>query len=211
MSAVDRVAPTRLNLLRARARLARVRKGAQIVRRKREALVAHLFQLVRPAISSREAIERKAQDAYGALAGALAVHGRDGLRAIAWPERRMTVEVHPAQIWGVAVADVGLTEPLRRTLDARGTPPGSTGPSTTIAADRFEALAELLIASAPNELRVSRLADAVAQTSHQLHVLEREVEPKLLARIARLARTLEEREREAHLALKRLRRARNKA
>ena len=145
-----------------------------------------------PAISSREAIEQKAEDAYAALSGALAVHGRDGLRAIAWPERHITVEVRPAQIWGVAVADIALAEPLRRTLDARGTPPGSTGPSATAAAARFEALAELLIAAAPNELRVNRLADAVAQTSHQLHVLERDVEPKLQDRIARLARTLEE-------------------
>jgi V/A-type H+-transporting ATPase subunit D len=206
----DRIAATRSNLLRARDRLARVRKGATVVRKKRQALVGELFRLARPALSAREEIASRADAAYARLGEALAIQGRDALRALGWPERRILVDVRPAQIWGVAVADIALAEPVRRTIDARGAPPSSTGPTAEQAAHELEALVELLIAAAPRELRVARLAAAVAQTSRHLQVLEQRLEPHLLAQIALLARTLEEREREAHLVLKRLQRQRGR-
>lgn len=206
-----RIAPTRANLLHVRGQLARVRKGAQVVRRKRQALVAHLFHVARPAVDARAEIERRVAEAYPPLLAALAVHGRDGLRALAWPARRLDVEVTPAQIWGVAVADIACPTTLPRTLDARGTAPGSTGPAAADAAARFEELTALLLAAAPAELRVSRLAAAVAQTSRQLHVLEQRLEPTLAGQIAAVRRTLEEREREEHLVLKHLQRKRQRA
>ena len=197
---------TRSSLLRARARLVRVRKGAQLVRRKREALVAHLFAIARPAVDAREAIQASVNDAYAALVRALAIHGVDGLRALAQPSRSVHVELHPSYIWGVGVADVERVEALRRTLDARGTAPGSTGPAASEAATAFEALADLLLDAASREMRVARLASAVAQTSQQLHVLEKRVEPALSREIATVRRTLEEREREEHLALEHIQR-----
>lgn len=207
----SRVAPTRMNLLRARAQLGRVRLGAGLVRRKREALVAHLFRIARPAIDARRAIEAAVDDAYPVLHEALAVQGRDGLRTLGWPERRVQVEVRPALIWGESVADIRLTAPLRRTLDARGMAPASTGPAAAEVAHRFEALADLLLDAAPQEMRVARLAAAVAQTSRQLNVLEHRMEPALLGQVATIRRSLEEREREERLALRHLQRKREKA
>ena len=202
-----RVSATRSALLRARTQLTHVQKGAHLIRRKREALVAHLFSLARPAVDAREAIQESVNEAYAALAGALATNGVDALRALAAPQRPVHVELHPAQIWGVSVADVTRTRALRRTLDARGTSPGSTGPAATEAATRFERLADLLLDAASREMRVARLATAVAQTSQQLHVLEQRLEPALRNEIAYVRRTLEEREREEHLALKHLQKA----
>ena len=203
-----RIPATRSSLLRARAQLARVRKGTTLIRRKREALVAHLFSLARPAVDAREAIQASVNDAYAALARAIAIHGVDGLRALAQPLRPVHVELRPAHIWGVSVADVSRVEALRRTLDARGTAPGSTGPAAMEAATRFESLADLLLDAASREMRVARLAAAVAQSSQQLHVLEQRIEPALHREIATVRRTLEEREREEHLALKHLQRRR---
>ena len=202
------ISATRSSLLRARAQLARVQKGARLIRRKREALVAHLFSLARPAVDAREEIQKRVNDAYSALARAIAINGVDGLRALAQPIRPVFVELRPAQIWGVSVADVRRMGALRRTVDARGTAPGSTGPAATEAATQFEALADLLLDAASREMRVARLAAAVAQTSQQLHVLEQRVEPALHREIAMVRRTLEEREREEHLALKHLQRKR---
>jgi H(+)-transporting ATP synthase subunit D len=208
MARRDRVVATRSTLLKARAQLERVRKGAQIVRRKRQALIAHLFKIARPAADTRAEIARRVEEAYPALLDAIATNGLDSVRALARPERQIDVDVTPSQIWGVAVADVARTTPVHRTVDARGTPPGSTGPAVLEAANQFEALVELLIAAAPMELRVSKLADAVALTSQQLQVLEERVEPELLRRISTVRRTLEEREREEHLTLRHLKRTR---
>jgi V/A-type H+/Na+-transporting ATPase subunit D len=201
-----RVAATRSSLLRARAQLAQVRKGAHIIRRKREALVAQLFSLARPAVDAREVIQASVNDAYAALGSALAVNGLDGLRALAQPVQPVSVELHPAHIWGVSVADITRAGTMRRTLDARGTAPGSTGPAAAEAATRFEKLADLLLDAASREMRVARLATAVAQTSQQLHVLEQRLETALRHEVVTIRRTLEEREREEHIALKHLQR-----
>ena len=197
---------TRSTLLRARAQLERVRRGADAVSRKRQALVAQLFRIARPAIDARTEIAERLNDAAGALFDALAVNGIDAVRAVGLPARELTVDVTPAQIWGVPVADVQAAEQVRRTLEARGTTAASAGRELTAAADAYERLADVLIAAAPRELRVARLADAVASTSRQLRLLRERVEPRLISQIATVAHTLEEREREEHLRLKHLQR-----
>ena len=204
-----RVAVTRSNLLRLRAQLVRVRKGAEIIKRQRQALVTHLFKIARPAVDSRVEIARHATDAATALLDALANNGYDGLRGLAGPERAIEVEIRPSQIWGVAVADVERVAPVRRTLDARGTPPGSTGESAARAADEYEQLVDLMIGAAANEVRMTRLADAVAVASQRMRVLQERVEPQLVGEIGVAARTLQEREREEHLRLKHLQRWRH--
>ena len=71
-------APTRAELLRSRRLLARVGKGASLLRRKREALVHELFPLARPATEARRAIADAATDAYQAELEALDLHGERG-------------------------------------------------------------------------------------------------------------------------------------
>ena len=211
MRARARLAPTRMNMLRARRELARVAKGVTLTRRKREALVAELFRLARPAVDVRARLAEAATLAAAALADALAVHGAAGLHAMARPTREPMVELRPAQVWGIAVSDVIDRPPLARTLDARGLFPGTTGVATADAAARFEALADLLIDAAPREQRVRRLAEAVADTTRRLRTLEQRVTPALTAQIASVRRQLEEREREEQLRLRHVRRGKTSA
>jgi V/A-type H+-transporting ATPase subunit D len=185
-----------------------VDRGATLLRRKREALVAELFRVARPAIDARTAIAEEMARACPALLEALAVHGHAGLRALAWPDRRLTVEIRPAQVWGVAVSDITDHPPVPRSLEARGVPPAGVGPATVEAADRFETLADLLIEAAPRELLVRRLGDALARTSRQVHTLEQRVGPRLEGEITRVRRTLDQREREEQLRLKHVQRKR---
>ncbi|HSQ29965.1 MAG TPA: V-type ATP synthase subunit D [Gemmatimonadaceae bacterium] len=201
-----RLVPTRSTLLRARAQLERVRRGADAVSRKRQALVGHLFRIARPAIDARAEITQRVNEAADKLFDAVAVNGLDALRVTGLPSRELAVDVTPAQIWGVPVADVEPVEQVRRTLEARGVTAGSAGREVNAAADAYESLAEVLIAAAPRELRVARLAEAVASTSRQLRLLRERVEPRLIGQIATVAHTLEEREREEHLRLKHLQR-----
>jgi len=198
---------TRLQLLRQRRRLARVAKGIELLRRKREALVAELFRLARPAADARERIAERAGSAYAALLEALAGHGRTALRPLGWPEREVRVEVQPAEVWGVAVS--GIEAPaVSRSLAARGLAPGLAGPAATAAAAEFEALVDLLLAAAPRELLLRRLGEALASTSRRMNTLERGVEPGLRRDIAAVRRSLDERESEERVRLRGLQRKR---
>ena len=201
-------APTRQNLLRSRRRLERVAKGVNLLRRKREALVAELFRIARPAADLRVSIGNHAAHAYPALLAALAGEGNAGLRAIGWPWREVSVEMRPAQVWGIPIAEILARPPIQRSLAARGTPPGSTGTAPVTAATEFEQLIELLLDAANRETLIRRLGEAVSRTSRQVNTLERRIGPDLDHRITLIRRALDEREREEHLRLSRLQRQR---
>jgi V/A-type H+-transporting ATPase subunit D len=204
MIRAPRVAPTRINLLAARRRLAQVKRGAALVRRKRDALVRELFRLARPAASVRTEIAAQFADAYDSLLAAFSAHGRAGLRALAWPSRPIEVQIEPAQIWGIAVTDIVGRAKILRTIDARGVSPGTAGLATTETARRFETLAERLLEVAAAEQRLRRIGEAVAEESRHLRTLEQRVAPSLTAQIGALKRALQEREREEYLRLKHL-------
>jgi V/A-type H+-transporting ATPase subunit D len=204
VSALGRVAATRLNLLRTVRRLDRVTKGVQLLRRKREALVSELFKLARPAADARAQIAAAARVAYPALLDALAVQGRAGLAAISWPARELAVDIAAGVVWGIPVSTITARPAFARTLAARGTAPGSTGPAAAGAALAFERLADLLLDAAPREMLIRRLGDAVARTSRQVNTLERRLAPSLADAVIGVRRALEEREREEGYRIRRL-------
>jgi len=191
-----------MNLLRARRDLARVARGIALTRRKREALVAELFKLARPAVDVRAKIADAVTRASEALADALALHGAADLRAMAWPAAEPLVELRPAQVWGLSVSDVVTRTAVARTLDARGLAPAITGPAVSRTAALYEELADLLIDAAPREQRVRRLSEAVGETTRRLLTLEQRVAPNLESQIAAVRQQLDEREREEHLRLR---------
>ncbi|HEU5358328.1 MAG TPA: V-type ATP synthase subunit D, partial [Gemmatimonadales bacterium] len=187
--------------LRSRVRLARLERGADLLRRKREALVAELFRLARPASDARGRIEQAAEEAYVALLPALTEHGAAGLRALGWPARDYPVELAPGMVWGVPASRIVSRPPVPRTLGARGTAPAAVGGSAVRAADRFERLVEELLEAAPREMLLRRIGEALARTSRQVNTLERRLAPRLARDIVRVRQVLEEREREERVRL----------
>jgi V/A-type H+-transporting ATPase subunit D len=194
-----------MNLLRARRQLAFVGRGAALVRQKRQALVRELFLRARPARDARTAIAQQAVRAGLPLWRALAMHGHDGLRALAWPVRPVEVELRPVEVSGLAAMQIASRPSLRRTADARGVAPGRAGPAAIEAAAELETLTDLLLDAAAKEQLLRRLGDAVSRTTRQLRVLEHRIAPTLAAQIAAVGSTLEEREREEHVRLERVR------
>jgi V/A-type H+-transporting ATPase subunit D len=204
VSAGARPAPTRQNLLAFERRLEHLGKGAGLLRRKREALVAELFRLARPAVAARASIAACAARAYPALVAALAAEGADGIQALGWPARELRVDIRSGQVWGIAVAEILAPPAVRRSPHARGVPPGAATGATSEAAAAFEELTELLLDAANRETLLSHLGEALARTSRQVNTLERRLEPALRAELTAMRRTLDEREREEHLRLARL-------
>jgi V/A-type H+/Na+-transporting ATPase subunit D len=197
-------ASTRSELLRIRRRLERVTKGIDLLTRKRRALVADLFRVAHPAIAARARVAERAAAAFGALVAANAARGSE-LEALGWPTRTVEVDVTVAESWGLATGAVQRLGPVHRTMPGRGLAPGPTGPAAAGAAEDFERLVEILLDAASTELRLRRLAAALARTTRQVNTLERRVAPTLRLDAARIRALLEEREREDHARLKRLR------
>ena len=136
------------------------------------------------------------------------MHGADGLTVAGWPRREVEVEIRTTRTWGIGVAEIVERAPVRRGLPARGTAPALMGPAGVEAAERLEALIELLLDAASREMLIRRLGHALSHTSRQLNTLEQRVAPDLSAQITRTRRILEEREREEHARVKQLLRGR---
>lgn len=207
MSVGARLPATRVGFLRAQQRLARLERGTSLLRRKREALVAELFRIARTAADTRAEIDARARQAWPVLLRALEAEGGAGLRALGWPAREVRVRVRTGLVWGVVVSDLEESPRFARTLAARGVAPGPS-PAAVEAAGSFEQLADLLVSAAPREMLLRRLGEALARTSRQVNSLERRLTPELRGRLLAVRRTLDEREREEHVRLGLLARAR---
>ena len=197
---------TRSSLMRLSRRLDQVEKGAAMLEKKRDALVIQLFARVRPTIDARRRVEQQAALAYRALVDALAAAGRSDLAALAWPSRDLRVDLlNHGKPAGTAAADRFAPPPaLVRGAAARAVVPGQADPAAEKAAEAFERLLELVLATAPEESAIRRLGRALAHTVRQVNVLEQRVAVDLGHALVRVRRTLDEREREESVRLRRI-------
>ena len=195
-------AATRSNLVKLRRRLVQVQKGAALLRRKRESLVTELFNRARPAIDGRKHIDEQALKASRSSLTALARHGADELRALGWPARELNLELEPVEVWGLRAVDLTRPPLVTRSLAARALTPADA--TAAIAAEDFERLIELVLEAAPKEFLMRKLGHELSRATRLVNTLEQRIAVTLTSDLSNIRRTLEEREREEHLRLKRL-------
>lgn len=201
-------AATRSNMVRLRRSLTQVMRGATLLRRKRESLVEELFERARPAVDARREIEERADAAYRTLLEALVAAGRESLHALAWPTRDVHVDLVPREVGGIRGVELASKPSLVRSIAARGNASGPGDAAPAVAAEQFERLLELLLDVAPEDAFMRRIGQALSHATRLVNTLEQRVAPSLTRNLAVMRRTLDEREREEHLRLKRRTRAR---
>ena len=197
---------TRSSLTRLSRRLDQVEKGAALLEKRRDALVIQLFARVRPTIDARQRTEQQARLAYRALLDPLAAAGRSDLAAFGWPSRDIRIEL-PAQALPASTASRDRFVPLPtlvRGAAARAMVPGQFDPAAEKAAQAFERLLEIVLATAPEEFTIRRLGRALAHTVRQVNVLEQRIAVDLTRSLVHVRRTLDEREREEAVRLRRI-------
>lgn len=205
MSGAGPLRITRSSLMRLSRRLDQVEKGAALLEKRRDALVIQLFARVRPTLDARRVIEQQAGQAYRALIDALATSGRGDLAAFGWPGRALHIQrVDPAAA-GSAVPDRFARPPtLVRGPAARAMVPGQFDAAAEQAAQAFERLLETLLATAPEDFAIRQLGRDLARTVRQVNVLEQRVAVDLTRARVHVRRTLDEREREEAIRLRRI-------
>lgn len=194
---------TRSTLLHLRRRLSQVEKGADLLRKKRESLVAELFARARPMMDRRRAIADQALLAYTALLDTLSQNGAAEVTALGWPSRAIEVELELHDVWGLHVARLLKPPIVSRTPAARGSAPGPGDGAYFTAAAELEKFLELLLVEAPEDQLLRRLGESLSRTSRLVRTLEQRVAVDLSRQLAAVRHTLDEREREEHQQLKR--------
>jgi V/A-type H+-transporting ATPase subunit D len=201
---------TRMALLEGRARRAIARRGADLLRGKREALATELFAVVRDVVAGRERLEAALREGVRALALARGLDGEGALASLALAAGRdIPLAIELRKVWGIPVPEISAPR-LVRTLDARGVSPVGVSLGAHAAAARHEEALEVLLSVVSGEARLHRLGEELRKTSRRIAALEDVVIPAMDADLARIALALEERALEDLARRKRFKSSRQK-
>jgi len=200
----ETISPTRMNLLLRQNQVKLAQQGVDLLKRKRDALVADFFNIVRRALAARERLTKSAEEAYTLLSLAKAVEGREVLEVAALADRRrLEVEIETRNIWGTRIPTITTNE-VRRTILARGQDPVAVTARTVESADRFEDVVGAILEVASTEVTLRKIGEEIKKTTRRVNALEQVVIPRVRGEIRYIRDVLEQRAREDVFRLKRI-------
>jgi V/A-type H+-transporting ATPase subunit D len=198
------VSPTRMNWLQRRKQLQVAIQGVDLLKRKRDALVADFFKIVRESLAARERLNKNAADAYVFLSLAKAIEGSQTLEAAAITDKRdLMVDIQVRNVWGTKIPDVTLRD-IRRGPLQRGLNPTATSARTLESAAKFEEVLDAILAVASTEIKLKKIGEEIKKTTRRVNALEQVVVPRIRAEIRYISAVLEQRAREDVFRLKRI-------
>ncbi len=197
----EQIAPTRSNLLQRRDQRKLALRGADLLKRKRDALVAEFFDLVKTSLEARRRLADASREAYFALFLANAWDGPEAVSSLALAEgRELDVPLTVENIFGVKVPQVRPPD-----FDDRlPFSPVGAGAQTLAAAREFRKLTEAIINVAATETRLRRIGEEIKKTNRRVNALEQLVIPNINGEIRQIRSVLDQRALEEVTVLKRI-------
>src|SRR5579883_3300728 len=118
MSSRDAVKPTRMELLRLKARIKLANKGLNLLKQKRAALIVEFFKINRKALDLRKQLKEKMEKAYSLLAITEMYEGRIAVESAAYKVNRMKgLSIKTRNVMGVKIPEVTGRDPKFKAMD----------------------------------------------------------------------------------------------
>lgn len=202
---IEGVSPTRMELLRLRRRERLAVKGHDLLREKRDALIAEFLDVVGEVRDARMVAEEKLKEAFEYLIIAQAGLGVEEVRQLSlMTAREIPMDFSMRSIMGVNVPIIELPEDLSREVTERGYSLMDSSSAVDSCAKRFEEALAKLIKLAELEEAVRNLAGEVEKTKRRVNALEYVMIPRLKTTRKYIQMRLEEMERENFTRLKKI-------
>ena len=197
----ENIAPTRSNLLQQRDQLDLANKGADLLKRKRDALISEFFDLVKESLEARRSLSETSKEAYFSLFLAKAWDGPEAVEGLSLAKQTgLEVDIKIENIFGVKVPQV---QPPDFDRELPFSPIGA-GARTLDSAAQFRELTEALVKVASTETRLRRIGEEIKKTSRRVNALEQIVVPRIKQRIKNIQSVLDQRALEEITVLKRI-------
>jgi V/A-type H+/Na+-transporting ATPase subunit D len=197
----ETIAPTRSNLLQRRDQMRLAIRGADLLKRKRDALIGEFFGLVKVSLEARRELSKVSKDAYFSLFLAKAWDGPEAVESLSLAANtNLDLDIKIENIFGVKVPQV---QPPTFSTDLPFSPINA-GASTLDAAAQFRKLVEALTRVAATETRLRRIGEEIKKTSRRVNALEQLVIPGINAQIRDIRSVLDQRALEEVTVLKRI-------
>jgi V/A-type H+/Na+-transporting ATPase subunit D len=197
----ETIAPTRSNLLQRRDQLRLAIRGADLLKRKRDALIGEFFGLVKVSLEARRELSKVSKEAYFSLFLAKAWDGPEAVESLSLASNTdLDLDIKIENIFGVKVPQV---QPPTFSTDLPFSPINA-GASTLDAAAQFRKLVEALTRVAATETRLRRIGEEIKKTSRRVNALEQLVIPGINQQIRDIRSVLDQRALEEVTVLKRI-------
>jgi V/A-type H+-transporting ATPase subunit D len=204
---IEGISPTRMELLKLSRRVTLAEKGHQLLREKRDALVAEFLDVVGDVREMEGEVEKNLEVAFRDLVAAQAMIGVDAVRGISLTTSEdVSIDIGTRNIMGVKVPLIE-ADSVKRSSIERGYTFADTTSSVDICAKHFEEALDRVIKLAEVEETVKKLAIEVEKTKRRVNALEYIVVPRLVATRKYIRMRLEEMERENFSRLKKIKAA----
>jgi len=201
---IEGVSPTRMELLKLTRRVKLAEKGHDLLKEKRDALIAEFLDVVSEVRAARKEMEEKLKEAFNNLILAQALLGVENVRQISlMTARKISLDFDARSIMGVSVPVIE-AESFSRKATERGYGFVDTSAVLDRCARSFEEALEKIIKVAEVEETVRRLAEEVEKTKRRVNALEYILIPKLKATRKYIQMRLDEMERENFIRLKKI-------
>jgi len=202
---IEGVSPTRMELLWLRRRERLAEKGHDLLREKRDALIAEFLDMVSEVRGARKEAEDKLKEAFDYLIIAQAGLGVEEVRQLSlMTPQEISLDFSSRSIMGVSVPILELQKELTRNVTDRGYGFMDSSAAVDKCARSFEEALEKLIKLAELEEAVRKLAGEVEKTKRRVNALEYVMIPRLKATRKYIQMRLEEMERENFTRLKKI-------
>ncbi len=202
---IEGVSPTRMELLRLRRREQLAVKGHDLLREKRDALIAEFLDVVGEVRDARMVAEEKLKEAFEYLIIAQAGLGVEEVRQLSlMTAQEIPMDFSMRSIMGVNVPLIELPGDLSREVTERGYGLMDSSSAVDSCAKRFEEALAKIIKLAELEEAVRNLAGEVEKTKRRVNALEYVMIPRLKATRKYIQMRLEEMERENFTRLKKI-------
>jgi len=202
---MENVKATRSELLFRKQQVVLAEQGMELLKKKRDALLREFLPIIDETMKLSLRLERATADAQAALALAEAVEGKSVIRSVSFATKgQVLVDISGTHVMGVPIPVIRKSEAPIKTELERGY--SITGVSARIdqTAERFEEIVELMIQSADIETRLRRLGAELQKTNRRVNALENILIPELKEQIKFIYSQLDERAREDHFRLKKV-------
>ena len=200
----EKVSPTRLQLLAIKTQITLAQQGRDLLKEKRKAMMQKFMGAAAVLIEKGEALERSAAVTRRALALADAFDGDQAVNSASFAARgEASIVIDHGHVMGVPVPKFEHKN-FSRSLGARGYSLIGTSARIDEVARRFEEELNTVVEVAEWEATLRRLAAEIQRTSRRVNALEHVTLPRLSAQSRLNGMILEEREREDHFRLKRV-------
>jgi len=204
---LEEIHVTRMELLEKKKQIQLAEQGADLLKKKRDALLIEFMSIMDVALQTSEELQRVAKEATYAISIARAVDGTVALKAAGLAvEKKPFVDIKGSYIMGIPIPEVNKVS-VRRSILGREW--SMLGVSSRIdeTAEKMESEIDVIVEVAGIETKLKRLGAEIQKTRRRVNALDYIVVPRLKEQVKFITQSLEERAREDIFRLKKVKKS----